>query len=1112
MHKFKRLALLVAMFFLGTSLFAQETTSEIQGIVMGENNAALEGATIVAVHIPTGTRYSTTSRREGRYNLPNLRVGGPYKLTVSYVGYTPKEEDNITLLLGQVFNADMHLLPEDKMLDQVVVTGNRIDRVFNTSHTGSQEVVSRNQLERLPTMSRSLQDFTRLTPTANNQSTISSSPSQSIGGRSGSYNNITVDGANFNNDFGLAGTLGGQTSSQPISLDAIEQIQVNISPYDVRQGGFSGAGINSVTRSGTNQFKGSLYTYLKGPGLQGYNIHTLTIPRPSFSQNQRGVTLGGPVVKDKLFFFVSGEQERISQPATTLVAVKTGQAAVPGISSQANADTLDALKDFLIQKYNYNPGVYENYNYRTQSDKITARIDWNINGKNTFTLKYNYLKSLRDIVPSNSGAIGSRQPSNFGLPFSGAGYTINNNFNIVIAELNTRMSNKTNNKLQVGYNAIRDFRSSLGSGNFPLVDILNGMGQTYTSFGYEPFTYNNLLHTNIFQVSDIFTYYTGSHELTFGTQNYIKSFVNGFAPNYEGLYVFNNMTDFYNSAINGAPTAQSYSISYSLLKDGEFPFARVGATELGVFAQDKWRLKNNFTLTYGLRVDAPIYRNSFETNPNVPDLTFRDGKHYDLGQKPGTNLLFSPRVGFNWDVKGDQKTQIRGGIGSFAGAPPFVYISNQASNNGVQFGSFKNSINPATGNPYVFNPDINAYRPTVTSANTSYNLAMTDKHFRYPQVVKTSLGIDRKLPGNWVVTAEFVYNKDIYAINFENVNLPSTGTPLAGPDPRMRFSSTKIYSGAGGASVTNPNISNAILMKDYSKGYSYFLTLQVQKTFKNFYGSVAYTNSVSKSINDGGSIAAGNWRDRPVKNDPNSAELGYSNFYMPNRVIAQLSYKFEYAKHFATSFGFIFEAAPAGVASYTYIGDVNNDGTGGNNDLMYIPKNSSEIVLVPVNTGGGTITDTRTPQMIWNQLNNFINQDPYLSKHRGSVADRNAAVLPYFKHLDFNATQDFYLRAGGNKHTLRLTVDIFNVGNLINRNWGVAKTWATSFNTSANAASFLRFEGLVTDPGDPNVGKPRFSFPYQDAANQIPFTGSYMDNPNIFSRWQGQVGIRYLFN
>lgn len=1096
MRKCKNFYVLLLLLFCTKAIFAQETTSEIQGTVTDDKQTPLVGATVTAIHTPSGTKYTTTTRRNGLFNLANLRIGGPYIVTVSYEGFKDEKQENITLLLGQDFKADFILSPETKQLTEVVLTTARQGKVFNSNHTGSQEIISRSQIERLPTINRSLQDFTKLTPSSNGLS---------FGGRNNAYNNITVDGANFNNAFGLSSVLGGQTSAQPISLDAIEQIQVNIAPYDVRQGGFSGAGVNSVTRSGTNQFKGSVYTYIRNPDFAGYKVKTNTIPKPTFDYNLRGASVGGPIIKDKLFFFISAEQERVSKPATSLVANKPGQTAVPGVISQAVADTLDALKNFLKSKFGYDPGEYQGYNYRTQSDKLTIRVDLNISRSNKFTIKYNYLKSLSDIPASNSGAPnGNRQPSNTGLPFSGSGYTINNNFNILIAELNTRISNKASNKLQVGYTALRDFRSSLAGSDFPLVDILNPQGQTYTSFGFEPFTYNNVLNTDIYQLSDIFTFYAGKHELTAGTQIYKKNFKNGFAPNYEGAYIFNSFADFYSSANDGTGNAKSYALQYSLTKDGSFPFAKIGVIEYGFFAQDKWRIRNNLNITYGLRVDVPAFENKFDANPNVITLTFRDGKHYDVGAKANTNALFSPRLGFNWDVFNNQKTQVRGGIGSFSGPPPFVWISNQASNNGVQFGSFNNTINPLTGQPYVFSPNINTYRPSSSAPLTSYNLVFTDKDFKYPQVLKSSLAVDQKLPANFIVTAEFSYSKDLHAVNFENVNLPSTGTPFAGSDQRIRFSSTKIYSGQGGASPANPNITNAILMKNYSKGYSYFFTLQVQKAFKNLYTSVAYTNSKTRSLNDGGSIAASMWRDRTVTGDPNAPELGYSNFYQPNRIIAQASYRVEYAKYFATSVGLVFEAAPNGVGSYTYSGDANGDGTGGNNDLIYIPKSQNDIVLVPVNTGGGTITDTRTPAIIWNQLNNFINQDPYMSQHRGQYVQRNAVVLPYFKHLDLNVTQDFYIDAGRNRHTLRVSLDIINVGNLLNKNWGVAKSFSST--------SFLKYEGLVTNPADPNLGKPRYSFLYQDASNQIPFVNSFQDNTSVFSRWQGQLGIRYLFN
>jgi len=688
------------------------------------------------------------------------------------------------------------------------------------------------------------------------------------------------------------------------------------------------------------------------------------------------------------------------------------------------------------------------------------------------------------------------------MPFSGSGYTINNNFNIFIVELNTRFSNRATNKFQLGYTALRDFRSSLAGADFPLVDIMNGQGQTYTSFGYEPFTYNNVLNSDIYQLSDIFTLYKGSHEITVGTQNYYKKFKNGFAPNYEGLYRFNTLADFYNSANNGVANSVLYNLQYSAEKGGAFPFAEIGSLELGFFAQDKWRLRRNFTLTYGLRIDAPIFQDKFAFNQYVPALTFRDDKHYDVGQKPGTNILFSPRVGFNWDVLPNHKLQIRGGAGLFSGPPPFVWISNQASNNGVQFGSFSSTT------PFAFNPDINAYRPTNVADNVAYNLVFTDKDFKYPQVAKGSIGFDYKLPGEFVLTVEGVYSKEINAVYFQNVNLPSTGTAFQGSDNRIRYSATKIYSGAGGATVTNPNISNAILMTNANKGYSGFATVQIQKTFTNLLLSASYTYSRAKTLNDGGSIAASMWRDRPVSGDPNAEQLGFPNFYLPHRVLAYASYRIEYAKYFASSIGLVFEAAPSGSGSYTYNGDVNNDGTGGNNDLIYIPKDQNDIVLVPVNTGGGTITDTRTPAQIWGQLNNFISQDAYLSKHRGQYAERNAVVFPWFKRVDLNLTQDFYVKSGKDKHTLRVTFDVINFGNMLNKNWGAYKIFTSGSTFAPVLSSFLKYEGTVsaTNP------TPRYSFPYLDPANQIPVTSTFKDDPSIFSRWQAQIGIRYLFN
>jgi len=1101
--KFSILTLFMALFTI--SAIAQETTSEIQGTVTDGKNG-LGNATIIAVHTPTGTKYTTTSRKDGRYNLPNLRVGGPYTITVTFVGFKADQQDNITLLLGQAYKADFKLTSTASTLGEVVVATKRQDKIFSNNRTGSQEVINRTQIERLPTINRSLQDFTKLEPTSNGLS---------FGGRSNQYNNVTVDGANFNNSFGLSGTLGGQTGSQPISLDAIEQIQVNVSPYDIRQGGFTGAGINTVTRSGTNQIKGTVYTYLKNENNQGYKVGNTQLTKTPIKFNLRGFSVGGAIVKNKVFFFISAEQVRQELPASSFIASDANHPATPGSVSIANADTLAKLASFLQTKFGYNAGPFQGYNQKTQSDKITVKVDWNINEKNTLTLKYNYLKSSADQFPSTSrngfsGFAAGQAPGNNAMPFQGAGYVINNNFNIFIAELNTRFSNKIVNKFQIGLSQLRDFRSTQGNSDLPLVDILFN-NNVYTTFGYEPFTYNNKLNTDNFQFSDIVTIYKGSHEITAGTQNSFKKYLNGFAPVYQGLYQFSSLTDFYNNVTTGVAStgvnAPKYALQYSALKDGSFPYAKAGSNDIGIFVQDKWSVKKNFTLTYGLRLDNSSYTGTFDQNPDFAALTFANGATYDVGKKPKSALLVSPRLGINWDVLGDKTLQVRGGGGIFSGPPPFVWISNQASNNGVQFGSFTKT----TG--VVFSADPNAYRPTAGAANTSYSVALVDNNFKYPSVLKTSLAVDKKLPHDWILTLEGTYTKDINAVYYSNVNLNEANAfALGGTDTRLRYNtsptttlntSSKYY--FAGTSAANPNLGNAILMKNSSKGYSSTTTFRVQKTIKNLYLSAAYTHSRSKNTAEGGSTAGSLWSGRAVSGtDPNAANLSNASWYQPNRVVAFASYKFSYAKYFATSFGLFFEAAPNGVTSYIYNGDLNGDGN--NNDLIYVPNSASEITLVKSGSGGlgtGTSTDPRTAAQQWAQLNAFISQDNYLSSHRGQIAQANAVVLPYFKKMDVNITQDISVKTGkgvnGDRHTLRLSLDILNVGNLLNKYWGIVKV--------PTVTNFLRYEGLGAD------GKtPAFSFTQQDANNLTPYVNSTSNSTSIASRWQMQFGIRYLFN
>lgn len=1068
---------------------AQETTSEIQGTV-STSKSALAGATITATHTPTGTVYTTTTREDGRYNLPNLKIGGPYVVTVSYVGYESETASDITLSLGQSFKQNFSLFDKTKELQEVVIKSYN-DKSFNNNRTGSQELITRIQIERLPTINRSIQDFVKLEPTANGLN---------IGGRSSQYNNMTVDGANFNNSFGLSSMLGGQTSSQPISLEAIEQIQVNVSPYDVKMGGFAGTGINTVTKSGTNTLKGSVYEYIRNENYVGYNAGPATVVKTPFNYSIKGFNVGGPLIKNKLFFFVSAEQVRQDAPATSMMASDADHAA-GGNYSQANAADLSTLSDFLKNKFGYDPGAFQGYTFKTYSDKITAKLDWNINSKNTFTLKYNYLKSFADQFASTSrpgsGQVTGGQPGTYSMPFYGSGYVINNNFNILIGELNTRFNNKLSNKLQIGYTALRDFRTPHSiSDTFPLVDILNN-GNIMTTFGYEMYTFNNKLNTDVFQLNDILTYYKGSHEITIGTQNSYKKYQNAFAPGYQGVYQFNSLSDFYNSVNNNVANAKSYYLQYSALPNGEFPWAYAGSTELSQFIQDKWRVTPDFTLTYGIRFDETFYKQSMTDNPYFDALVF-NGKSYNIGKAPMNNVLFSPRLGFHWNPKGNKSLQVRGGTGIFAGPPPFVWISNQASNNGIQFGSFTSAANTK-----AFNSNPDAYRPTSGAPNTSYSTALVSEDFKYPTAWKSSLAVDKKFDNGWTVGTEYTYTKDINAVYYSNVNLnESNGFALGGADNRLRYltsvsNSNKYYYGT---TLTNPNIGNAILMSNTSQGYVYTLTGKIQKTSENLTYGIAYTRSEAKNTAEYGSTASSLWSAMAVSNqDPNKPNLGYASYYQPNRVIANLSYKINEGKYLSTTIGAIYELANNGATSYVYNGDLNGDGNSGN-DLIFIPKTAADITLVKVGSGGlgtGTSTDTRTSSQIWSQLDAFISNSNYLNSHRGEYAQRNAAVSPYFSKLDLNITQEVKLKFSEKLHTFRFSLDVINAGNLINRDWGVLKIPTVS--------NFLKYEGLGSD------GKtPAFSFPFQTGTT--PFTQPYQNSTGLGSRWQMMFGIKYIFN
>ena len=1056
------------------------TTAAINGKVFDSKGESLPGATVVALHTSSGTTYGTTTRPDGGFDLPAMRIGGPYKITISFVGFKEYIEENVSLALGENRDYNVTLQEESVTLGELVVVG-VADKTFNSSRTGAASNITTNQIAKIPTISRSITDMTRLTP---------QSSGNNFAGRSNLYNNLSIDGSVFNNSFGLASTPGGQTNAQPISLDAIEEIQVSLAPYDVRQSGFTGAGINAITRSGTNNVEGSVYTFWRNQNLVGDKVGNTAVTNNNFKQKQMGFRVGGPIINNKAFFFVNAEIERRDDPAHTFLASRPGLTGA-NVSNVQAAD-LDALRDFLITKYNYDAGSYENYKANTYNDKFLIRLDYNLSKNHKFSLRYNYLKSWRDVVTNAlSNAAGSRAASAACLPFSNGGYKINNNINSIVGELNSVFGNYASNNFIIGWTGLRDFRSS-SSSPFPMVDILSG-GATWTSFGYEQFTANNTLNTDVFQISDNFTLYKGKHTLTAGVSFESFKFKNGFMPQYYGYYRFNSLADFYTSANGGTNPIPIYQLQYSAIAGDPKPYAKLNAAQMGIYVQDEWKALKGLKVTFGLRVDMPFYPSSLTVNPALGPLVFKDpngnDENIDVSKLPKVTPLFSPRVGFNYDIFGNRKTQLRGGVGIFTGRIPFVWLSNQASNNGLLWGKTDNR----NLNVNQFNPDVNAYVPATATALASYEINATVQNFKFPQVLRANFAVDQKLPYDMVGTFEGIFSKEINGVFHRNANLPIAAANVNDPSGRNLYPANT--PGITGNRI-NQTITAAYVMDNSNKGYSYFLTAQLTKKFAfglDLLASYTYSKTLDLTSNLNATASSG-FGQNHIASNPNQLTLGNSSFDQPHKLIGSINYKINYLKHFSTGVSLIYIGSRGSRFDYYYAGDINRDGQ--NNDLIYVPKDAGDIILIPQATAGALV-DTRTPAEIWDQLNAYIEQDDYLKNHRGEVVDRNSNILPWVNQFDLRFTQDINLKINNKVNTFEFTVDIINVGNLLNSDWGVKDV--------VTKQQFLQFRSFNAS------NTPSFSFPYLDFANKVPLTKSFTNDTGLNSRWQIQLGVRYIF-
>jgi hypothetical protein len=1078
----------------GLVAFAQVTTSTIAGNVADKNGEGLVGATVVATHVNSGTRYGASTNAKGNYTIPSVRVGGPFTVIVSYTGYEPKSIEGVMTSLGSTTNVNFDLAETGVDLDGVDIVVNRND-LFSSQRTGASSTFDVKRVTSVPAIgSRSISSVTKYNPNGNGRS---------FGAQDSRLNNFTIDGSSFNNGFGLGSEAqaGGRTGSTAVSLDAIEEVQVNVAPYDVRQTGFTGAGINAVTRSGDNNFEGSVYFNTRSANMYGNKARDVSVAATQFSENIVGARLGGPILKNRAFFFVNAEFVRNASPATPWVASGSTN---PGQVTRVLKSDLDSVSNVLNRKWGYVTGPYEAYNNNVESNKFLARLDFNINDRNKLMVRYTHHDSEGDfnISNSNSAGAGNRTTRFESMSYQNAGYILGDNTRSGVVELNSRFGDKLSNTFSVGYDFQDENRKYKGQ-LAPTIDILNG-GTTYISTGFDPFTPKNQLSYGTFHATNNLTYYAGKHTITAGVNFEQFRSENLFFPASNGVYVFNSLSDFFGAMNGDSVGLANFQYRYSALPGAADPLQVLKVAKYDVYGQDEFKVNKNLTITGGIRVSM-IDLGGTESleNKTLSDSTFRDidGNPLKINTStiPKPQILFEPRLGFNYNVAGKKMTQIRGGAGVFTGRPPFVWLSNQIGNNGVLTG-FINPSGAANLNTdkYPLVQDATVFTPAEPTLPSTFEITVTSEDYRYPQVLKTNLAVDQKLPFGFIGTVEVLYNRNLNAILYYNANQKASVGNFTGPDTRPRFPGA-IGSNTGFSTPTRQvsNVSNAVVMTTTDQGSYLGTTFKLEyPERKGLYGMAAYTFSRAQDLMDAGSIASGSFTGARSINGNNALDLTYSNQDIPHRIIGLLSYATSFGEKNGgkTQFTLGYEGLQSGRYSYTYLRDLNGDGVTGN-DLLFVPTNASDLVFEDIKDAAGVVTTTGARQA--ELYEEYIKQDAYLSGLRGQYTERNGAILPWLHRFDLAVARDFWFKTGKNKkhNAVQFRVDIFNVGNLINSDWGIGRRFVTT--------SPLQARGV-----DAN-GVPR----YQVASNLLNRTSrKTIDYSAALSDvWNLQLGIRYTF-
>jgi len=1048
------------------------TTASMSGVVKDANNEALIGATVLALHTPTGVSYGTVTDIDGTYRLANLRIGGPYTITTTYVGYTESVQAGIMLDLGQKVKFDVELAEGGVTLNEVVVSAKAGTLGQNA---GAETRIDAKAIDDMPTLGRNLNDFTRLTPQA--KSTFGGG--FSIAGANNRYNAIYIDGAVNNDVFGLAGNgqNGGQTGIAPVSIDIIDQIQVVVSPYDVSLGGFAGGGINAVTKSGTNEFQGTAYYFTQNESLAGKTNKTLadrnrlqSFERTGldvFSSNLIGGSIGGPIIKDKLHFFVNAEVQSDETPQPFEFGEYNGD---------ITEEQVQELGTFLQDEYGYDAGDYGSKVSKLDGVRLFGKLNYNINEKHDLVFRHQYTKAEQN--RTNGSGRGRINFQNNGVYFPSI-------TNSTALELNSRFSEKISNNLIIGYTSVDDDRDPIG-GDFPNVVIQDANGSSL-SFGSEAFSTANSLTQKTLTITDNLKYYANKHTLTIGTHNEFMSFNNLFIRQNFGFYDYDSLDDFYNNAAPGFYT-RSYSLVDDVVGDGSAAAAEFSAMQLGFYIQDEFQVTNKLALTGGIRLDIPI----LGTDP-AADSYFNDStvvaisELHDLqgarsGQAPSGQLMWSPRVGFNYDVNGDGSTIIRGGFGVFTSRVPFVWPGGMYTNNGQTIGGF-NNFQVDFPIEFIGNIDEQYTNPEFTVPSGQVDLFTED--FKYPQVFRTSFAVDKRLGNGWNASIEGIYTNNLNNVFYENVN----------SNPTVAFNWTN--GGDNRPVYVNRDIDRTYtavyLASNTNEGSSTNLTVSVDKAFDwglNFMAAVSYGDAYG--VFDGTSSQnSSQWRGSFNVDGRNNVGLGRSDFSQGTRIIGSAQYGINWTKggKYRTGLSVFYEGQSGN--NYSYVYDQRNlngerGSTSRERSLIYVPASADDIMLVENN--GVSAEDQ------WDALNTFIEEDAHLSGRRGQYAERNGSRTPFTHQLDLKITQDLGVSIGDTDNRLQLTLDIFNFTNLLNNEWGVIYN-------NPFAYELLNFEGYADDETTPT-----FSYTNDDLGN------NRFGIADRASRWRGRIGIRYIFN